>query len=172
MSETYQSWVQRIALALLCFYHYEDMSVSQVVAKTAVSEDGARFISWIFVHLPSVIPSRKILFDWILANLDGCRFSKEINNLIRKEKLYWHYISEGQPVPWENLTNRLVLTKEDLPLGLFETLQSCIETIMELKTLSRGKKWDRIAVEMILEPLNRMQITINDVRDFLKTCLR
>jgi hypothetical protein len=172
MSETSQGCVQRIALALLCFYHYEDMSVSQVVAKTAVSEDGARFISWLFAHLPNVIPSRKVLFDWILANLDGCRFSKEINTLIRKEKLYWHFISEGQPVPWENKTNRLVLTKEDLPLGLFETLQSCIETIMELKTLSRGKKWDRIAVEMILEPLNRMQITINDVRDFLRTCLR
>ena len=172
MSETSQCCVQRIALALLCYYHYENTSFSQVVAKTAISEDGAWFISWLFLHLPNVIPSRKVLFDWILANLDGCRFSKEINTLIRKEKLYWHFVSGGQPVPWENKTNRLVLTKEDLPLGLFETLQSCIETIMELKTLSRGKKWDRIAVEMILEPLNRMQITINDVRDFLRTCLR
>jgi hypothetical protein len=172
MSETSDACVQRIALALLCFYHYENMSVSQIVAKTAVSEDGARFISWIFVHLPNVIPSRKILFDWILVNLDDCRFSKEINNLIRKEKLYWYYISKGQPVPWENKKNRLVLTKEDLPPRLFETLQSCIETFMELKTLSRGKNWDRTAVEMILEPLNRMQITINDVRDFLRTCLQ
>ncbi len=172
MSEISESCVQRIALALLCFYHYENMSVSQIVAKTAVSEDGARFISWIFVHLPNVIPSRKILFDWILVNLDDCRFSKEINNLIRKEKLYWHYVSKGQPVPWENKKNRLVLPKEDLPPRLFETLQSCIETFMELKTLSRGKKWDRTAVEMILEPLNRMQITINDVRDFLRTCLQ
>lgn len=172
MSEISESCVQRIALALLCFYHYENMSDSQVVAKTAVSENGAGFISWIFIHLPNVIPSRKVLFDWILVNLDDCCFSKEINNLIRKEKLYWHYVSKGQPVPWENKKNRLVLTKEDLPPRLFETLQSCIETFMELKTLSRGKKWDRTAVEMMLEPLNRVQIAINDVRDFLRTCLQ
>ena len=72
----------------------------------------------------------------------------------------------------EKKKNRLVLTKEDLPPRLFETLQSCIETFMELKTLSRGKKWDRKAVNMMLEPLNRMQIAINDVRDFLRTCLQ
>lgn len=172
MSETTQSYIQRIALALLCFYHYENMTVAQAVAKTAASEDGAQFVNWIFIHLPKVIPSRKILFEWILANLDDCRFSKEINNLIRKEKLYWHYVSNGQPVPWENQKSRSVLTKEDLPPMLFETLQSCIEMFIDLKALSRGKRWDRTAVEMMLEPLNRMQITINDVRDFLRTCLQ
>jgi uncharacterized protein YerC len=38
MSEISESGVQRIALALLCFYHYENMSDRQVVAKTTVSE--------------------------------------------------------------------------------------------------------------------------------------
>jgi hypothetical protein len=161
--------VRYVAVAMLFIYNYEDITTEDLSDKLpGISESQIAFIAWIMAHFPKVVPDRKSLFEWIQSNNHPYSDNDHVRNLIRKEKLYWHYKARGETVPWEQIATKEYFREKDIPGDFGKIVDLMIERLMELQSSSRSKDMTKRAAQIIMEPCNRIMIAINSLMQTLK----
>ena len=161
--------IRYVAVAMLFLYSYEDMTIEDLADKLpGISESQLTFIAWIMAHFPKVVPDRKSLFEWLLSNNHPYSDNAHARNLIRKEKLYWHYKARGETVPWEQKASKEYFGEKDIPGDFGKIVDLMIERLMELQSSSRSKEMTKRAAQIIMEPCNRIMIAINSLMQTLR----
>jgi hypothetical protein len=161
--------IRYVAVAMLFLYSYEDMTIEDLSDKLpGISESQLIFIAWIMAHFPKVVPDRKSLFEWLLSNHHPYSDNIHARNLIRKEKLYWHYKARGETVPWEQKASKEYFREKDIPGDFGKIVDLMIERLMELQSSSRSKEMTKRAAQIIMEPCNRIMIAINSLMQTLR----
>ena len=164
--------IRYIAVAMLFICNCEDMTIEDLSEKLpGISESQLTFIAWIMAHFPKVVPDRKSLFEWLLSNHHPYADNIHAKNLIRKEKLYWHYKARGETVPWEQKTSKEYFREKDIPGDFGKIVDLMIERLMELQSSSRSKEMTKRAAQIIMEPCNRILIAINNLMQTLKKAI-
>jgi len=161
--------IRYIAVAMLFLYNCENMTIEDLSEKLpGISESQLTFIAWIMAHFPKVVPERKSLFEWLLSNHHPYADNIQARNLIRKEKLYWHYKARGEMVPWEQNKSKEYFREKDIPDDFTKLVDLMIERLMDLQSSSRSKEITKRAAQIIMEPCNRIMIAINNLMQTLK----
>lgn len=161
--------IRYVAVAMLFLYNYEDITTEDLSGKLpGISESQLSFIAWIMAHFPKVLPDRKSLFEWLLSNDHPYSDNIHARNLIRKEKLYWHYKARGETVPWEQKVSKEYFEEKDIPGDFGKIVDLMIERLMELQSSSRSKEMTKRAAQIIMEPCNRIMIAINSLMQTIR----
>jgi len=161
--------IRYVAVAMLFLYNYEDITTEALSDKLpGISESQLTFIAWIMAHFPKVVSDRKSLFEWIQSNNHPYSDNDHARNLIRKEKLYWHYKARGETVPWEQKASKEYFREKDIPGDFGKIVDLMIECLMELQSSSRSKEMTKRAAQIIMEPCNRIMIAINSLMQTLR----
>jgi hypothetical protein len=161
--------IRYIAVAMLFLYNYEDITTEDLSDKLpGISESQLTFIAWIMAHFPKVVPDRKSLFEWIQSNNHPYSDNDHARNLIRKEKLYWHFKARGETAPWEQKASKEYFREKDIPGDFGKIADLMIECLMDLQSSSRSKEMTKRAAQIIMEPCNRIMIAINSLMQTLR----
>jgi len=154
-----KEWVRNTAVALLYFYHYEEIDVDEVSVALSMNPERVTFVKFLYDSYKAAIPERETLFLWLENNMPKYR-DKRYLQITRREKLYWYCKREGRPVPWQ-------IDKEvefyDIPPEVADNTEKMFKYLLNLQTEIKHLKLNKLQSQVLLEKFNRLTIMVNQI---------
>ncbi|MFZ5572877.1 MAG: hypothetical protein ACOZF0_20960 [Thermodesulfobacteriota bacterium] len=159
-------WIRGVAGSLLALHQHttgQSADPAELAERLSLPIDHREFIHWLFTYWSGILPERKVLFEWLVANQPRYR-DAQIIRITRLEYLYWGKQNKTATKQKKPETD---LPPAEISADTLTRLAQINDFFKELRRALLENGIESNLAKDLLERINLMTISQNLIQEYL-----